>query len=846
MRRLCFSFLAMLCVIVVNAESFSYRFYSERLSDVLTLIAEQHPELHVNFIYNELDNYKTTANVNTDNAYEALKQIIGLNPVSVINRGGRYYIEALQHGKYCYTGRAIGSDNNPVVAATVMLLSPKDSTVITYGITDDAGRFSIPCDMHGVIGKLSCLGYKTTTRRFDAFSMGIISMEAQAVSLGQVTVEADNTHLYSDKSVYMPTSTQKNASQSGADLLSHMAIPQLGLVSGSSIVTNGGKPVAVFIDYLPASEKDLLAMRVGDVKRVEYLEYPSDPRLQGNPYVINFIMQQYEYGGYVKGYNHTNLLHFSEQLLGNVRFQYKNMTYDLMGYGWGHSSSHYGSELTETYRLPQEDGSLKVFNRYSNTTSSKENRQQYFTAFKATYNTDKIQASTQINGSINRKPHSDRSGEVIYSSDDFPSSEYSSTLNNTSKFLSYSGYYFFSLPKNNSITFTPSYIFSHTQQNSSYQEENYAPIYNGATDNTNQLKADLKFSHDFGKYGNMLGFIRGSYEYNRTRYTGTAASLDRSKSSRIGVGATYNISIGNFYGSTGFGWDWDKLQFADVTDNPSSPWFDISLQYVLKDKHSLAAIFNYSSWPPSPSYKSENIIQSTPLMRYTGNPNLVPSKSYDVDLRYTWVPDNNYSLSAFAWAWIVGNRYAYDYEASSTGILRTIKQPMGSFAQGKYGVSGSLKFFDRTLVFSGQLAQILNHNGIPYNVNHSYIDWYARVRYYYKDWNFTLTYISDNASADGCMNGIWSKSKSDWYITVGWSNSDWNVRADLIDFSRWNWMSSRQEMRSMYYDTFQQFYDGQSHALIQLSATYTFGFGKKVKRDNEPGVSGSAASGILK
>ena len=663
--------------------------------------------------------------------------------------------------------------------------------------------------------------------------------------LNEVVVEAQMQRTDAKKSTYIPTARQKNASQTGADLLDQMSIPQLNITLNGNIQTNSGKEVAVFIDYIPATENDLKAMCISDVKRVEYYEYPSDPRLQGHQFVVNYIMAKYEYGGYVKLYDHTNLLHFSEQLLGNVRLQYKNMTYDLMGYGWGHNSSHYGSELTETYRLPQEDGAMKIFDRYSNTTSSKENRQQYFAAFKATYNTDKIQASTQFNGSINRKPHSDRTGEVIYSPADFPASEYSSTLNNISKFLSYNGYYFFALSKSNSISFTPFYMFSHTEQNSSYIENGFAPIYNGAIDNSNQLKADLKFNHDFGKYGNLLGFIRGSYEYNRTQYTGSATSLDRAKSSRVGIGATYNVSIGNFYGSTGFGWDWDKLRFADIVDNPSSPWFDLSLQYGFKDKHSLSTTFHYSTWAPSPTYKSENIIQSTPLLRYTGNPNLVPSKSYDIDFRYTWLPNNNYSLSAFAWAWIVGDRYAYDYEATSDGVLRTIKQPMGSFAQGQYGVSGTLRFLNRTLVFSGQVAQLLNHNGTPYNVNHSSINWYARVRYYLKDWNFTLTYISDNASADGMMNGIWQKSKNDWYITVGWSNSNWNVRADLIDFSRWNWKSSIQEMHSKYYDTFQQFYDGQSHALIQLSATYTFGFGRKVQRDNEPGVSGSASSGIL-
>lgn len=846
MARIIMLLAAVITAVMAEAESFSYRFNSTPLTAAIQQIVADHPDLDINFIYNELENYRTSATVRTDNAFEALRQTIALNPVTVVKAKDTYYIEALQHGRFVYTGRTIASDNEPIAGATVWLLAPRDSTVLTYGVTDPSGRFSIPCDHQKVIAKISCLGYATTYRLCNTFNIGNVVLSEQAVTLGAVTVESRAANLYADRSVYIPTDRQKNASQSGADLLGHMAIPQLGLVAGSNIVTNSGKPVAVFIDYLPATDKDLQAMRIGDVKKVEYYEYPSDPRLQGNPYVINFIMQSYEYGGYVKVFDHANLIHFSNQLLGNIRYQRKNMTYDLMGYGWGHNSSHYGSDLTETYRLPQPDGSMKVFDRYSNTTSSKENRRQYFAAFKATYNTDRIQASSQINASINRTPHSDRTGEVTYSPADFPSSEYASTLSNTSKFLAYNGYYFFALPQSNSITFNPFYMFSHTEQRSSYSETGFAPIFNDATDNTNQLKADLKFNHDFGSYGKLLGLVRGSYEYNRTLYTGSATSLDRAKSSRIGIGTTYSLSAGDFYGSASFGWNWDNLRFADITDSPSSPWFDITMQYGFKSTHSLAANFNYSAWEVPPFYKSENIIQSTPLMRYTGNPNLVPSKSYDFDFRYTWIPDNNYSLSAFAWAWILGNRYAYDYEAISTGILRTIKQPMGSFAQSQYGVSGTLRFLNRSLVFTGQVAQLLNHNGNPYRVNHSYINWYGRLRYYLKDWNFTLTYVSDSGCADGSMNGIWHRAKNDWYVTVGWSNANWSVRADLIDFSRWNWRSAVQVMHSEYYDTRQQFYDGQKHALIQLSATYTFGFGKKVKRDDEPSVSGSASSGILK
>lgn len=664
--------------------------------------------------------------------------------------------------------------------------------------------------------------------------------------LKEVVVEGDLQTTNAKMSTYIPTGREKNASQSGVDLIEHIGIPQLRVTPEGNVSTNSGKPVAIFIDFIPATDSDLKAMRLADVKRVEYYEYPSDPRLQGNQFVVNYIMAKYEYGGYVKLFDNTTFITPAEQLLGNVRFQYKDMTYDVMGYGWGANNNHIGSDLTETYRLPQEDGTMKVFDRFSNTTRSKERRRQYFAAFKATYNTDKIQASTQINGSINRTPHSDYSGEVFYTPADFPSSEYSATSNSISKFLSYNGYYFFALPKGNSLTFMPSYRFSHTDENSSYFENGFAPILNGAIDNTNELSGDLRYNHEFGKFGSLMGFVRGSYEYNRTYYTGSATSYDRAKTSRVGVGASYNVSIGNFYGLAGFGWDWDRLKFGDITDKPSAPWVDLSLQYGFLNKHSLSCTFHYSTWAPSTSFKSENVIKATPLRSYTGNPKIFPMKCYDIDFRYTWIPSNNYSLSAYAYGFIVDDRYVYDYEASATGVLRTIRQPLGGYVQGKYGISGNARFLDRSLVFTGSVGQAFNHNGRPYSVNHTHIDWYARVMYYLRNWNFSFTYISDSASPDGIMNGIWHRDKSTWYLQVGWYNSKWNIRATVRNFTRWNWRSYRQEMQSLYYDTFQQFYNGNSHALVQISATYTFGFGKKVKSDSELRVSGSASSGILR
>ncbi len=839
--------LAAVTFISVSASAYTYRFNNTPIAEALATICKDHPEANISFIYVELDKYKTSATINTDELYRALRQTIGLNPITVIKKGNEYYVEALQRGKYCFTGCVTGRDGEPVSAATVQLLAPRDSVVLTFGITDDGGCFTIPCDKQNVIGKFTRLGYETVYRPLSAQDAGTIVMQEKSVLLDGIKVEAANAQLSAEKSVYIPTSNQKKAAQTGTDLLDHMAIPQLAFISNGSVTTNTGRPVKLFIDYIPASEDDLKAMRVSDVRKVEFYEYPSDSRLQGNQYVVNFIMQKYEYGGYVKGFAHTNLISNPvAEGLGTVRFQYKKMTYDLMGSALGYDRKHIGREMTETFRLPQDDGEVKEFTRQSNTYSSKEKRAWYFATFKATYNSDKVQAVSQIRGRIDRTPDADRSGRVIYSQNAFEPSSYSSLRDEKSKFVSYNGYYFFSLPKSNTISFFPQYTYSRTEQNSLYTEGDYTPIENGAFDNTSQMSANLKYTHNFGKLGSLLGFVKGSYEYNRTRYTGSATALDRIKSSRIGIGAQYELNLAKISTNIGFGWDWDRLKFGDIDDKPSSPWLDLSFSYSPTQKHQASVSYSYSTWAPSQSHKSDKVIVASPLMKYTGNPALVPFDSHMINLSYYWIPDNNYTFGIYSFNWIVDNRYVFDYEATSSNVIRTIKQPLGSYFQATNGVGATLRFLDRNLVFSGNISLNINHNGKPYNVNHNRLYGSVSARYYLGNWNFSLRYSSKTAYADGCMNGIWVNEKSSWYASAGWSNEKWNINCYLANLTRWNYRGQHQVMHSKYYDTDETWISGGDRAFIQLSATYIIGFGKKVKSNNEPSVSNDSSSGILK
>ncbi|MBD5356827.1 MAG: hypothetical protein HDR88_07465 [Bacteroides sp.] len=839
---------AVLTFLMTNAKTFSYRFNFTPLPKAIREIMEDHPELDINFIYNELETYKTSATVKTDDAYDALRQAIGLNPVTVVRSRNTYYLEALQHGKYVYTGRVIGNDKEPVVAATVMLLAPKDSTVLTYGITDEAGRFSIPCDRQGVIAKLSCVGYKTTYRKFDSFNVGTILMPELPIQLKTVTIVGDNATLLTDRSIYRPTQRQKNASQTGTDLLVRMVIPQLYTRLGSSVVTTtSGQPVAMFIDFVPATESDLKMMKVTDVKTVEYLEFPSDPRFQGNRFVINFRMIKYEYGGYVKTLGVENFIANSGFAQANARLVKNKMTFDIMGYGYYMANDHFGVNQIETFHLPQENGETKSFQRETATESSKYRKQNYETSFRALYSADKVTANNQIAFGLDRMPHNDNEGMVRYSGDLTAKDEYYSASTQKAKYLNYTGYYFFNLPKSNSLTASLGYSYSHTAQSSDYIESQLPSIYNSADDHTHKGNAGLTYNHTFSDKHSLMALIRGIYEHNRTDYSGSANALDNSTMKFSQIGATYNFTLIKFSASFGIGCNWLATRLNDNISDSNYPYVDASVRYIPNKRNYFGVVFHYSVWPPSSNYKSENIINVSPFLWHTGNPILKSHRSYDIGVNYTFISSNKFNMTSFANTWIVGNRAAFVYEATPDGILRTIQQPIGTFRHYNYGINTSINLLDSKLYISGQLAQLYVQNGRPYNINHSYISYYIQALYYLGRFNLALSYQSTDATDNyDSMSSIWTRNKDVFVVQAGWSNGRWNVIITAQNLQRWNWRASHDTMSSTNYSVSRWTSNASRHAFVQLSATYTFGFGKKINNNNDISKQTGASSGILK
>ena len=292
------------------------------------------------------------------------------------------------------------------------------------------------------------------------------------------------------------------------------------------------------------------------------------------------------------------------------------------------------------------------------------------------------------------------------------------------------------------------------------------------------------------------------YEHNRTRYEGSVEALDNSSTLFGQLGASYSYRNRKVSGSIGFGWNWLVTKLNDNKSHSSFPYVDATFMYVLNKKNSFDFVFHHAVWPPSSNYKSENVVQVSPYLWYTGNPKLASYRSYDIYLYYTFVPSNKFNMTVFGGTWFYGNRYAFVYEATPEGIVRTIQQPIGSYGHYISGINAKTTQLDGKLQLSGRVEYNLVHNGKPHNMDRSYVLYYIQALYYLGAFNFAVVYQSKTESDNyDFSSGIWSKNKSNFTIQAGWSNSSWNIALSVKNIQRWNWKSSYSTMHSDHYST---------------------------------------------
>ncbi len=845
MKKVLFALAGLVCCAATFAARFDYKFTSTNLAEALSQIAEDHPDLRLNFIYNELDTYRVSANIHTDDPYEALRQVVGLNPVSVLRKGGRYYLEALQHGTFAYTGRLIANDAEPLPGAAVYILAPRDSSVITYGTTDDAGRFVIPCDHSRVLVKFTCMGYLPRYVADAAFNMGTIELKPSPVLLNNLTVEADLVQHHPDRTIYMPTARQKNASSNGIDLLRRMAINQL-LVDpmGTGVTTASGHAVVLFINGQPASSEDITGMRMSDVRKVEFLVNPAGAVYQGAQYAVNFIVQEYEYGGYTKiseGYFLQQRDRSNKPSLFS-KFSYRKMTYDLYFGADDVGTKHVYSNRETTYRL-------KDVTITENSVTDKTDFAyiELPVTFRANYKTEKVKIYNTFGYTFHDRYTNEQWGRMSLEPD--MGSNYSFHYDRpfVNRTLTWRGGYDLYLPRQWNIFIEPIARYGRNSNYSTYVNDigGTHTFRNDAKENALYTRIDFSAEKTIADKHRVSAMAHGGYSYNSIDYFGDSPYKSKFNHAFYSLSARYAASLGKFYINT----DGGLLQEFTSTNitgyNDPYPFVHVSASFSPNEKNRLSLWFQYATNSPDLAELSPNVVQSTDFLYKTGNPYLRSSRHTTAMLSYNWSPSNKFSLNAYGQFFIDRKRImsTYDYYNDGAALIRTFINN-GNFINTELGLTPIVRLLDNNLVFQASLTfNAYRSTGINHIArNPVKCSFYGA--YYFGNFNISAYYQTRQTSLSRFSPQL-STYRSFYSISAGWGNNNWNFNLSLYNFARSSYNYGHIEFLTPLLTEKDYVFNGNYRRAVYLSATYTFGYGKKIQRRDEIGAQGTSSSAIL-
>ena len=161
--------------------------FSEVLKD---LNAHQH-KYTINFVYDELEDFKVTKSVRSQNVPNAIMQLIGFYPIRMTQVENNIMVECTQKSTFRYKGRIVDERGNAAEYATIALLSPIDSTIVGHGVSNENGSFVIPCNSRKVLARITYIGYKTVNRIYNNTEMGIIKLQPKTMIVKGVVVKGD-------------------------------------------------------------------------------------------------------------------------------------------------------------------------------------------------------------------------------------------------------------------------------------------------------------------------------------------------------------------------------------------------------------------------------------------------------------------------------------------------------------------------------------------------------------------------------------------------------------------------------------------------------------------------------
>lgn len=666
--------------------------------------------------------------------------------------------------------------------------------------------------------------------------------------LNEVVVEAQMQHTSATVTTYYPDRNTKRTAQNAIELLDRMAIPQISInpVAGS-VETPGGESVSIYIDMEQASQEEMDALRPEDVKKVEYLAFPTDPRYNHDKYVINITLNHYEYGGYAKISGTGNVMAGSGSGLAYTKMSYRRMTYDLNvtdKYSDRHNS---GTEQTQVFRFPRNNDVVDEITRSNLLDYGRFRQNQLGASLRAKYTSDKAMISNTVSFAVKRTPNNDSRGSLIFSNVNFENQTYSNSSNSTYIYPRWKGSYFFNLDKGFKLNILPSVLYQYTKSHRKYESKETS-IMTDAIEKAVTAKLQCQLNKSFSKYHTVDINLLGIYYYNKVDYTGNTVASPVFNQFAYGGMLGYSFNKDRFYGQFIGAIAGESNEISGVRVNSIIPVFNLNVQYAINNKNSIVVTSYYNVNPVEAADKTPNYIQENELLYKTGNLYLKNTPLSSASIDYTWLPNNIFSISANSGWFQRFNRIVPVFTTDGPdGLMLRSLENNGDYQEFYVGTSLSAKLLKRSLVFKVAPRMCFEKTTGLYTDRANYLSLSLSATYYLDKFYFSAYYSTASRNlVEYSLNETSIKRKPYYRIKAGWSNGRWNLSASAVNIFRRNWVESTSSLKSVWFDQFTTEYGASSHRYVGITASYTFGFGKKVKRGDEIQTSDEGGSAIMK
>lgn len=657
--------------------------------------------------------------------------------------------------------------------------------------------------------------------------------------LDEVTVAATNQYALASKIVYIPKSNQRNSASDGIQLLSRMNIPQLDVNPISeSVKTIDNQGVSLFINSHPATAEDVRGLNPTDVKRVEYMDYPTDPRFMRTQHVINFITTIHTYGGYTKLSGKERLGINSGDASIYSKFAYHRMEYDIMSNGKYDFNSHIGRRSTELYKF--DSGTIT---RHSSTMSGRHRETGLYAGLRATWNkSDRFTLRNTLTLRHNKASKNSTTG-IVSIENTVTNAEFHASAPFANSALGWECEVFSTLGKGWSINGNVQAECRDNSTDNDY-ESSHSIISNSASEDAWSLRENVQLNKTLSDKVGLFANITSGNDNAKIDYSGTSNAANRFRQTFIGTYIGASLTLNKISSSVDGGYAFESNSINGNRTDDRYPFTHVNLQYAPNMSNSLGVWFQYATFSPDASMKNPNIIRESEMMCVGGNQDLKCSRHVSSSISYTKLHDNRWQLTAYATLFRIINRQIAVYTPDGPdGMMLKKYHNDGYYNHGQIGarITGNLGRLSASIAPRILLYKTTGLNQSVYNplccsIN---VNYYVGEIYLNGYWSSSWGYVDGD-------NSYKRRHPSEYSAGAGWSDNKWNVQLSLANVFRSSWKTSDDALRTRWYDVRMTQFGADFHRRISLSITYTLNYGKNVGKTNELTGDSNISTSILK